>query len=214
MKKAKGPTNKIPARFGTERIAALTDGTIAIVATLIVLVIEPPKGHENLDEVIHALIGMKTLFFAYLVTFIQVSLYWKRHHALLDHIEYLDSGLMALALGFLMVVAFVPFPTALLCEYHNTSAASGVMALYSCMHVASSALLAAMWHRAVRKNLLKKDTNHHQITRLGQHLMWGTVGYAIAVPLAFVDKHLSLLAILLTTLIELFPRSNNDIGNR
>lgn len=54
---------------------------------------------------------------SYALSFVIVGVYWVAHHHVFHHIRRLDRTALWLNIFFLMSVAFVPFPTALLGEY-------------------------------------------------------------------------------------------------
>lgn len=53
----------------------------------------------------------------YVVSFLVIGIIWVNHHAVLERIRKVDRPLLFLNLVFLMAVALIPFPTALLTDY-------------------------------------------------------------------------------------------------
>jgi len=91
---------------------AFSDGVFSIAATLLVLdiAVHPPGTLE--DQLLHAW----PAYFAYLISFFTIGLAWLGHAAITDRLERADSIFLRLNLLLLLVVAFLPFPTALVAE--------------------------------------------------------------------------------------------------
>jgi len=104
-----------------DRIVNLSDGIFAIAITLLVLDIRVPTIPENLvaSELPGELLSLWPRYLGYFLSFVSISVFWMIHHAIFRPIRAYDRTLLYLNFLFLMVVAFVPFPTALLGEYGN-----------------------------------------------------------------------------------------------
>ncbi len=85
---------------------------LAIAITLLVLdlVVRPPG--TPLDQFLHAWPS----YLAYVISFLTIGAAWVAHNALTDRLERVDTILLRLNLIFLLLVAFLPFPTRLLAE--------------------------------------------------------------------------------------------------
>jgi uncharacterized membrane protein len=104
-----------------DRIVNLSDGVFAIAITLLVLDIRVPDIPENLvaSELPRELLSLWPKYLGYFLSFAGISIFWVIHHAIFRPIRAYDRTLLYLNFLFLMVVAFVPFPTSLLGEYGN-----------------------------------------------------------------------------------------------
>jgi uncharacterized membrane protein len=102
-----------------ERTVNLSDGIFAIAITLLVLDIHVPDIPENLvtSELPAALLALWPKYLGYFLSFVGISTFWMIHHSIFRPIRAYDRVLLYLNFLFLMVVAFVPFPTSLLGEY-------------------------------------------------------------------------------------------------
>ena len=67
---------------GTKRIEAFSDGVFAIAITLLILEIKVPHGAEGhgSQDLLHALLGFWPTYFAYLLSFVMIGIYWANHH--------------------------------------------------------------------------------------------------------------------------------------
>jgi uncharacterized membrane protein len=102
-----------------DRIVNLSDGVFAIAITLLVLDIRVPDIPENMvpSQLPGALLSLWPKYLGYILSFVGISAFWLIHHSIFRPIRSYDRILLYLNFLFLMVVAFVPFPTSLLGEY-------------------------------------------------------------------------------------------------
>src|ERR687893_1032048 len=103
------------------RIVNLSDGVFAIAITLLVLDIRAPDIPQNMvsSQLPGALLSLWPKYLSYVLSFVGISTYWIIHHSIFRTIRSYNRIILYLNLLFLMVVAFVPFPTSLLGEYGN-----------------------------------------------------------------------------------------------
>ena len=101
---------------GTERIETFSDGVFAIAITLLIIEIGVPvlTADESLS---HALRHLWPEYAAYVLSFVTIGIYWANHNSFFKHFVRSDHFFLMINVFFLMAVAFVPFPTAVLGEY-------------------------------------------------------------------------------------------------
>ncbi|WP_052372699.1 TMEM175 family protein [Amycolatopsis taiwanensis] len=117
------------------RVEAFSDGVFAIAITLLILEIKVPSADEH-GGLWRALGAQWPSYAAYVVSFLIIGIMWVNHHQLFSYVARVDRTLMFLNLLLLMVVAAVPFPTAMLAEYLREDGASHVAAaVYSLVMV-------------------------------------------------------------------------------
>lgn len=91
----------------TERMAAFSDGMIAVIITIMVLEMKPPPGADW-----SALGKVVPTFLSYVLSFVYVAIYWNNHHHLLS-ISKRVSGLVLWAnMHLLFWLSLIPFTTA------------------------------------------------------------------------------------------------------
>lgn len=99
----------VNARFSTEsgRLEAFSDGVMAVIITIMVLDLRPPRGTDlsSLHEILPTLA-------AYILSFIFVGIYWNNHHHLLRAASGVNGGVMWANLHLLFWLSLVPFVTA------------------------------------------------------------------------------------------------------
>jgi uncharacterized membrane protein len=178
----------------TQRLEALSDGVIAIAATLLVL----DLGHLNLgprESVLHALGEEWTSLLAYLYSFTVIGLIWVAHHAMFERISSVDRPLLFLNLGLLMVIGFIPWPTSVLADFIDAggSDASWATVLYSATMTVIGLLFMGMWWHLTRHPEHTLDTvTEGQLRRSLKFSLVSPAVYGLTIPLAFVSPYLCL----------------------
>ncbi|MFG3207007.1 TMEM175 family protein [Streptomyces sp. NPDC048192] len=177
------------------RVEAFSDGVFAIAITLLVLDIKVP-GTGDHGGLWHAIGEQWPSYAAYGVSFLVIGIMWVNHHQLFSYVTRVDRPLMFLNLLVLMVVAVVPWPTAMLAAYLCEDAAShAAAAVYSLVMVAMALTFQALWWHLTRTGHLfdeRVDTAAARATRARFAL--GSLGYPLTVGLAFVSAPLTLAA--------------------
>ena len=107
-----------------DRIAAFTDGVIAIAITLLVLNLDvpnpdAPSGHHLADTLLDAWPDL----FAYGLSFAVIGRYWVVHHRFFATLARYDARLVTLNLLFLAFLVLIPFATELLGEFSDEAPA-------------------------------------------------------------------------------------------
>jgi uncharacterized membrane protein len=169
------------------RIEAFSDGVFAIALTLLILEIRPPALEVGADsgQFFAALLGLWPSFFAFGLSFFVVLVMWVNHHELFGLARGVDHRFM-FANGFLLlVVTFVPFPTALLARFLGTAAASAAAAFYCgtffVTGIAYNLLFLSIAHR---RRLVRPEVSDDELARVRRAYALGIVVYAASVVLA------------------------------
>jgi uncharacterized membrane protein len=114
----------IDAHSSTHRLEAFSDGVLAIAITLLIIEIGVP--HVEGDDSLGDRIGdLWPSYFAYVLSFITIGIYWANHHSYMQLFRRTDHAFLILNVVFLMTIAFLPFPTAVLGEYLREDAQRG-----------------------------------------------------------------------------------------
>jgi uncharacterized membrane protein len=120
--------------------------------TLLAFQIQPPnlKG-AAVHHLAHALAAMSSRYFVFFISFAVIAAFWLAHHRTFSHIAKADRPLRALNLLFLMTVAALPFPSAVLGLYGSEPVA---VVLYAASMAVTGLLLTALLGLAVHRRLL------------------------------------------------------------
>lgn len=140
-------------RKDRDRIVNLSDGVFAIAITLLVLDIRAPDIPENMvaSRLPGALLSLWPNYLGYILSFVGISAFWLIHHSIFRSISGYDRILLYLNFLFLMVVAFMPFPTSLLGEYGDHQLP---VAIYAATLAVGRLLLTAIHWYSVRNDRL------------------------------------------------------------
>ena len=137
-----------------DRIVNLSDGVFAIAITLLILDIRVPNIPENMvsSQLPGALLSLWPKYLGYILSFVGISTFWIIHHSIFRTIRSYNRIILYLNLLFLMVVAFVPFPTSLLGEYGDHQLP---VAIYAATLAVGRLLLTAIhWYSTRNDRLL------------------------------------------------------------
>lgn len=189
------------AEEGIGRILALSDGVFAIAITLLILEIAVPATTTN-AELPSALLRLWPRYLAYVVSFVVIARFWMTHRLAFRLIARDDGVLVWLNLLMLMLVAFLPFPTAVVGAHAGLPAAAVLYA--TSVILASIASAAYWWYASGRGNLLRPDVGRGQVRALRARGLSGPVLFALTLPVAlFVPYAAEIMWILVFPLTRL-----------
>jgi len=190
--------------MGKDRLAAFSDGVIAILITIMVLELRLPHGSDW-----QALIDVAPSFLTYVMSFIYLAIYWNNHHHLLHTVSRVDGLILWANSHLLFWLSLVPAATAWLGQ--NLPAPVPV-AVYGVV-----VFMPAIAYYLLQKAILHRHGRHSVLAEaLGRDLKGkiSPVLYAVAIGLAFVYPWLSIAIYVLVTLMWLVPdrRIENTVG--
>src|SRR5512142_1462210 len=159
------------------RLEAFSDGVIAIIITVMVLELRTPQGPNPA-----ALRPLAPVFLSYLLSFVNLGIYWNNHHHLFQAVERVDGLVLWANLHLLFWLSLLPFTTAWMGE---NNFATWPVALYG-----ADLLLAEIADLIVVRSLLALHGPTATLARALGSDFKGRISialYAAALPLAFVD---------------------------
>jgi uncharacterized membrane protein len=112
------------------RLEAFSDGVIAILITIMVLELKSPEGTKA-----GYLFDLWQIFLSYLLSFVNIGIYWNNHHHLLQAAERINGTILWANLHLLFWLSLVPFFTAWMGE--NDFAATPTFT-YGCVLLAAA----------------------------------------------------------------------------
>jgi uncharacterized membrane protein len=95
------------------RLEAFSDGVIAIIITIMVLELHVPHG-DSIKE----LLPMLPVIISYVLSFVNVGIYWNNHHHMLYAAEKINGATLWGNLHLLFWLSLLPFATAWMGENH------------------------------------------------------------------------------------------------
>ena len=102
-----GPITRMATSLSRSRLDSFSDGVIAVIITIMVLELKVPTVPQMSDH--DALLANGKIFLVYLLSFLQVGIYWVNHHYLLDDLETVTHGILWANLSLLFTLSLVPF---------------------------------------------------------------------------------------------------------
>jgi uncharacterized membrane protein len=177
------------------RLEAFSDGVIAILITIMVLELRVPEGADW-----DALQPFLPIFTTYVLSFVMLGIYWNNHHHLLHTVERTTGRILWANLHLLFWLSLIPFGTGWTGRSHFASlptAIYGVILLLSALAYTFlvRSIIAAQGPTSRLKAAIGSDAKGYLSLAL----------YAIAIPMAFVNRWLAYAIYVAIALIWFVP---------
>ena len=176
------------------RLEAFSDGVIAIAITLLVLELGVPRP-ESPGTLAHKLAEQWPSYAAYVVSFVTIGVIWINHHAMLRRVQTVDHSVLIHNLLLLMLIAVLPWTTALLAEYLREDDGQHLAAaIYggSLLAMALSFFAMQRYLLVVRPGLVVETLGPGERAAIMRRNMVGLVPYLIATAVAPLSSYLVL----------------------
>jgi uncharacterized membrane protein len=181
--------------MGKDRLAAFSDGVIAIIITIMVLELKVPHGADWTT-----LRGVAPNFVAYVLSFVYLAIYWNNHHHLLHTVTRVDGLILWANSHLLFWLSLVPAATGWMGENFLAPLPTAVYGV--------SLLMPAIAYYLLQKTIVHQQGKHSVLaSALGRDVK-GKISpllYAAAVALAFVNAWLSIAIYALVAVMWLIP---------
>ena len=177
------------------RLEAFSDGVIAILITIMVLELRVPHGTDA-----QALRPLVPVLLTYAMSFAFVGIYWANHHHMLHATERVNGAILWANLHLLFWLSLTPFVTGWMGENHFAplpTAAYGVVLLLS--GVAYTILQTVIVRYEGERSRLRAAVGRDFKGKIS------LVAYLTAIPLAFVERWLSVGLYVFVSLLWLVP---------
>jgi uncharacterized membrane protein len=193
----------------TQRVEAFSDGVFAIAITLLILEIRVPhvEGASESKSLAHALFDLWTSYFAYILSFVMIGIYWANHHYLFKFFKKTDHLFNLLNVFFLMCISFLPFPTAVLAEYmNNPHERHTAVSLYAFgLLLPAFSFLCIWFYGSYKRRLLDHKLAPSFVQLLTKQYLLSNLLYLSAVVVSFWHTTTSLVICVCLTLLYLLP---------
>jgi uncharacterized membrane protein len=177
------------------RLEAFSDGVIAILITIMMLELKVPHGADWA-----ALHPLWSVFSTYALSFVFLGIYWNNHHHMLHATGRINGTILWANLHLLFWLSLVPFATGWMGENHFASLPT---ALYGGVLLASG-----IAYKVLQDEIVRLEGPESKLARAVGRDAKGRVSpvlYAAAIPLAFVQRWLSLAIYVFVALMWLVP---------
>jgi uncharacterized membrane protein len=183
--------------IGYERLVMFTDGIFAIAITLLALEIRVPD-IENKALLGQAIINLLPEIFVFALCFVMVGIFWLAHYSMFRHIERSDSRFMWLCLVYLMLIAFLPVPSATLARYGSEFA--GVVFFAVTLLLVGIVELMIWKYASYNRRLMRQGVSDLQIQATTWRTAYVITVFGGSILIAFVSPLLAMLSWLLLLL--------------
>ncbi len=184
---------------GVDRLLAFSDGVFAIAITLLVLDLhEPTVAHGLLG----ALLKEWPAYLSYALSFLIIGIIWAQHHAMFRSIRRTDQLFLLINLVFLMWIAVLPFPTALLAKYLDSpTEQQTAISIYTGAFVIGSALFNLLWRYAIHSDrLLGEQVDRRAVRKTTRSYVAGPILYLLDFALSYISPTASIALFFLSAL--------------
>lgn len=190
--------------MGKDRLAAFSDGVIAIIITIMVLELKVPHGASW-----STLAGVLPNFISYVLSFIYLAIYWNNHHHLLHTVTRVDGAILWANSHLLFWLSLIPAATAWMGE--------NLLAPLPTAVYGAVLLMPAIAYYLLQRTIVRKQGAHSVLaSALGSDMKGklSPVLYIAGIALAFIAPWLSILIYVLVAVMWLIPdrRIENILG--
>ena len=175
----------------TARVEAFSDGVFAIAITLLIIEVHVPA-REHAEALGDALLHLWPSYLGYLTSFLTIGVMWINHHYVFSLIDRVDRTMLLLNTTLLLMIAFVPFPTAVLAQFIETDGARAAAVLYGATLTLTAINFFAWWRYAsTDRRLIADGVRDEVINDITRAYVPGTFLYGGAMLIAFLEPWLS-----------------------
>jgi uncharacterized membrane protein len=177
------------------RLEAFSDGVVAILITIMVLELTVPHSAE-----LEALLPLWPVFVSYVLSFVNLGIYWNNHHHLLQAASVVDGRVLWANLHLLFWLSLVPFGTAWMGE-------NGIAPVPTAIY-GGILLLAAVAYFLLVRALIGARGQHEGLAAAVGRDRKGIVSaliYAVATPIALVAPYAAFTLYVLVAAIWVVP---------
>jgi len=181
--------------MGKDRLAAFSDGVIAILITIMVLELKVPHGADWA-----ALRGLGPALLSYVLSFVYLAIYWNNHHHLIHTVERVDGLILWANSHLLFWLSLIPAATAWMGDNFLASLPTAIYGITLLMPAIAYYLLQmAIMHKQGTQSLLAQALGTDLKGKISPVLYFAAIG------LAYVSPWLSIAIYALVAVMWLVP---------
>ncbi|MBW4035414.1 MAG: DUF1211 domain-containing protein [Proteobacteria bacterium] len=178
-----------------DRLAAFSDGVIAVIITIMVLDLKIPHGTS-----LTALATAAPTFVSYILSFVYVAIYWNNHHHFFQLVPRVTGAILWANLHLLFWLSLIPFATAWLGAHHTAPIPTALYGL--------ALLMPAIAWYILQTTIIRAQGNNSALSKaIGRDLKGKTspILYTTGIILAFINTTLADALYALVALLWLIP---------
>jgi uncharacterized membrane protein len=189
------PETRGEGRVGKDRLAAFSDGVIAIIITIMVLELKLPD-----DGGLKALVGVAPSFAGYVLSFIYLAIYWNNHHHMLHTVQRVDGLILWANSHLLFWLSLIPAATGWLGHNFLDPVPTAVYGVTLLMPAIAYVLLQkAIIHRQGARSVLAKAVGGDLKGKLSP------LAYLTGIGFAFYQPWVSIALYVMVAIVWLVP---------
>jgi len=181
--------------MGKGRVEAFTDGVVAIIITIMVLDLKVPEG-----DTLSALTPQWPIFLSYVLSFINVGIYWNNLHNMFHTVQRVDGRVLWANLNLLFWLSLMPVTTAFMGENHFAPVPVAVYGIDLAMCAIAFEILVVVLHR-----LHGRDSAFARAVGRDRKGKISLTIYLTAIPLTFVSQWIGVALYVLVAAIWFVP---------
>ena len=181
--------------MGKDRLAAFSDGVIAIIITIMVLELKVPHGADWA-----ALRAIAPNFVSYVLSFIYLAIYWNNHHHLIHTVTRVDGLILWANSHLLFWLSLIPAATRWMGENFLAPLPAAVYG--------AALLMPAIAYYLLQMAIVRKQGTQSMLAHaLGSDIKGkiSPVLYSAGIALAFIDPAISIAIYALVAIMWLIP---------
>jgi uncharacterized membrane protein len=179
----------------TSRVEAFSDAVIAIIITIMVLALEIPQ-----DADLETLRPLVPVFLTYVLSFVNLGIYWNNHHHLLHVTDRINGKVLWANLHLLFWLSLFPFATGWMGVNDFAELPTAMYGLVL--------LLAAIAYYLLQSAIVAQQGRESPLAAALGRDVKGKISpilYVLAVPLAFVSPWIAVGLYVIVSLMWLVP---------
>jgi uncharacterized membrane protein len=181
--------------MGKDRLAAFSDGVIAIIITIMVLELKVPHGADWA-----ALRAIAPNFVSYVLSFIYLAIYWNNHHHLIHTVTRVDGLILWANSHLLFWLSLIPAATGWMGENFLAPLPAAVYG--------AALLMPAIAYYLLQMAIVRKQGTQSMLAHaLGSDIKGkiSPVLYSAGIALAFIDPAISIAIYAVVAIMWLIP---------
>jgi uncharacterized membrane protein len=174
-----------------EHVILFADAIFSIAITLLALEVRLPAMPEGPTDAAFAQALVETFpaLLGFFISFFVIAIYWMGFHRTMQYLRRLDRRMLWLTMGFLFLIALMPFPTSVIGEYGNSVPPT---LFYQVSASISSVMMFLMWTYASSGDRLIVDGLDRRIMKVNKiRLLVPAIVMLATVPVTFYNPHLA-----------------------
>jgi uncharacterized membrane protein len=178
-----------------ERLAAFSDGVIAIIITIMVLELKVPHGADWAS-----LLALWPIFLSYVLSFIYIAIYWNNHHHLLHTFTHVSGRILWANTHLLFWLSLIPFATGWMGENNFATLPTAIYGI--------ALLMPAVAYYILQLAILRSEGSGSILARAIGSDWKGKISpilYILGIALAFLETWMACAVYAFVALIWLIP---------